>query len=99
MRNRFTSDIYVFQISILKIFFQGALIESEKKRRLERLKSHYQNDIWKKRDKRPDNWDRLLPKRLREANQNSYLESKANDIKNKCINDIDIKIYNACSIL
>ncbi|XP_001603320.1 UPF0545 protein C22orf39 homolog [Nasonia vitripennis] len=75
------------------------LIASERKRRLERLKPHYQNDVWKKRDKPPENWNAPLPEWFEEQNKNSYLAVKARDIRNGTVDDFDMKMYNACSIL
>ncbi|XP_006610496.1 UPF0545 protein C22orf39 homolog [Apis dorsata] len=59
------------------------LIESEKKRRFQRLQAHYSNDIWQKRDKPPENWNAPLPKWLDEKSQNSYLKIVSNREKNK----------------
>ncbi|KAK1119260.1 hypothetical protein K0M31_013449 [Melipona bicolor] len=50
------------------------LINSEKTRRWNRLKDHYTNDVWEKRDKPPENWNAPLPKWLEERNSNSYLK-------------------------
>ncbi|KAF7417811.1 hypothetical protein HZH68_000464 [Vespula germanica] len=56
---------------ILKI---NAIIESEKERRMNRLKGHFGNTIWKKRDKPPENWNSPLPEWMQENYKNSYLE-------------------------
>jgi len=34
---------------------QDELVESEKKRRIERLLPHYQNDVWEKKEEPPEN--------------------------------------------
>lgn len=83
----------------VEFFDQEELVESEKSRRFNRLKGHYQNHTWKKRDLPPSNWNSSLPHWLEEKNKNTYLAVKANDIENGSINDIDMTIYNACSLL
>ena len=39
------------------------IISREKERVQERLKSHYENDVWEKRDKPPseEEWNKALP--------------------------------------
>lgn len=49
------------------------LIKSEKTRRMERLRNHYNNNVWERRDKPPENWDAPLPDWLQEKHKNSYL--------------------------
>lgn len=68
-------------------------------RRLKRLKGHYKNDVWKKRDNPPENWAAPLPEWLEQKNKNTYLAMKAENIASGNVNDFDLKIYNACSIL
>ncbi|XP_014215998.1 UPF0545 protein C22orf39 homolog [Copidosoma floridanum] len=75
------------------------LIASEKKRRTERLKGHIENDVWEKRDKPPENWDAPLPEWLEKKNANTYLDFKAKSIRDGTVNDLDVKMYNACTIL
>ncbi|KAJ8679423.1 hypothetical protein QAD02_015210 [Eretmocerus hayati] len=75
------------------------LVESERKRKFERLKGHFRNDVWKRRDKPPENWNAPLPDWMEERNKNTYLQIKARDIKNGTVNDIDLKIHDACTIL
>ncbi|CAK1581662.1 unnamed protein product [Parnassius mnemosyne] len=58
-----------------------ALIQSEKKRRLERLKAHYRNDTWKKRESPPIDWDKPLPEWMAKRDENTYLALKAKEIK------------------
>ncbi|CAH2241168.1 UPF0545 protein C22orf39 homolog [Pararge aegeria] len=58
-----------------------AVIKSERIRRLERLKSHYQNDIWTKREAPPSDWDKPLPDWMVKRDENSYLAYKAKEIK------------------
>ena len=40
------------------------LIESERKRRMERLRAHYGNDVWKKRDTMQEGCSKPLPEYL-----------------------------------
>lgn len=58
-----------------------ALITSEKSRRLERLKAHYSNDIWKKRESPPPDWDKPLPDWMVKRDENTYLAHRAREIK------------------
>lgn len=60
---------------------QADLIESEKTRRLRRLRAHYENDVWQRRDKPPENWNAPLPKWLDEKNKNSYLKCITEKLK------------------
>ncbi|KAF3421149.1 hypothetical protein E2986_09081 [Frieseomelitta varia] len=72
------------------------LINSEKTRRVNRLKDHYKNDIWERRDKPPENWNAPLPKWLEERNSNSYLKivnEKLKETKNEIAN------RNFCTIM
>lgn len=57
------------------------LIESEKQRRIERLKAHYGNDVWTKRNKAPEDWAKPLPEKLQKEYENSYLELKAREMR------------------
>lgn len=75
---------------------QIELIESEKKRRFQRLQAHYSNDVWQKRDKPPENWNAPLPKWLDEKSQNSYLKIVSNREKNKKSEE---NIKNFCTIM
>ena len=51
------------------------IISREKERVRERLKSHYENDVWEKRDKPPseEEWNKPLPEYMREKQEKSYL--------------------------
>ena len=42
------------------------VIKSEERRRLARLKDHYGNTVWTKREKPPEDWNAPLPKYLEE---------------------------------
>ncbi|KAI8434732.1 hypothetical protein MSG28_003253 [Choristoneura fumiferana] len=59
----------------------NAVIESEKARRMERLKAHYKNDIWKKRSSPPPDWDKPLPEWMQKRNENTYLDHKAKEYR------------------
>ncbi|KAK0161545.1 hypothetical protein PV327_010004 [Microctonus hyperodae] len=50
------------------------LLTSEKKRRLERLASHVQNDVWINRTEPPSDWNSPLPKWMVERNKGLYLD-------------------------
>nr|XP_021184985.2 UPF0545 protein C22orf39 homolog [Helicoverpa armigera] len=58
-----------------------ALIASEKARRMERLRAHYRNDIWKKRDAPPADWDKPLPEWMQKRDENTYLAVKAKELR------------------
>lgn len=62
-------------------YLQDALINSEKNRRLERLRAHYRNDTWKKRDAPPEDWAKPLPEWMAKRNENTYLAIKAQELK------------------
>ncbi|XP_011708191.1 PREDICTED: UPF0545 protein C22orf39 homolog [Wasmannia auropunctata] len=57
------------------------LIKSEKQRRARRLHAHYQNDVWEKREKPPENWNAPLPEWMQKEFQNSYLHIRSQEIK------------------
>ncbi|XP_032686579.1 UPF0545 protein C22orf39 homolog [Odontomachus brunneus] len=57
------------------------LIESEKQRRIKRLQPHYENDVWEKRDKPPENWNAPLPEWLQKKYENSYLQIRSEEMK------------------
>lgn len=71
----------MIQKSIIPVLFQLAVIKSEKARRMERLRAHYKNDIWKKRDAPPENWNKPLPEWLVKRDENTYLAHKAQEIR------------------
>ncbi|XP_045603386.1 synaptic plasticity regulator PANTS isoform X2 [Procambarus clarkii] len=58
-----------------------SLIESEKGRRQERLRGHYANNVWEKRNSPPDDWSMPLPEYLQKAEETSFLALKAKDMK------------------
>jgi hypothetical protein len=57
------------------------LIESEKKRRMERLTPHYQNNVWERRKKPPENWNAPLPEWMQKEFENSYLHIRNQEMK------------------
>ncbi|XP_046595451.1 UPF0545 protein C22orf39 homolog isoform X1 [Neodiprion lecontei] len=58
-----------------------SLIESEEKRRTDRLRPHYANTTWKKRNAPPEDWNKPLPEWFNKINENSYLGIKADELK------------------
>lgn len=60
---------------------QDELIKSEKRRRFKRLKPHFENDIWKKRDKPPENWNAPVPDWMQEKFEKTYLQMRKEEIK------------------
>ncbi|XP_047358582.1 UPF0545 protein C22orf39 homolog [Vespa velutina] len=67
----------------------NAIVESEKKRRLNRLKGHFGNRIWKKRDKPPEDWNSPLPEWMQENFKNSYLEKMKNKEAQEALEKLD----------
>ncbi|KAF9802782.1 hypothetical protein SFRURICE_002950 [Spodoptera frugiperda] len=59
----------------------NALIASEKERRMVRLRAHYRNDVWKKRDSPPADWAKPLPEWMQKRDENTYLAIKAKEIR------------------
>lgn len=57
------------------------MIESEKQRRIKRLRPHYENDVWEKRDKPPENWNVPLPEWMQKKFENSYLQIRSEEMK------------------
>ncbi|XP_043470871.1 uncharacterized protein LOC122504054 [Leptopilina heterotoma] len=74
------------------------LVKSETTRRMNRLKAHYANNVWKRRDKPPEDWAKPLPEWLQKRNENSYLELKSQQIKSGNYSDFETRIP-WCSIL
>ncbi|XP_057372256.1 UPF0545 protein C22orf39 homolog [Daphnia carinata] len=58
-----------------------AVIQSESKRRYERLAPHYYNDVWKHRTNPPEDWNKPLPAKMQEEYKNTYLDHKAREYK------------------
>ncbi|XP_026329803.1 UPF0545 protein C22orf39 homolog isoform X3 [Hyposmocoma kahamanoa] len=73
-----------------------ALVKSERQRRYERLRAHYQNDTWKKRSEPPSDWNKPLPEWLVTRDENTYLAQKAKDLK-EGKDDVDERSF--CSIM
>ncbi|XP_018057048.1 PREDICTED: UPF0545 protein C22orf39 homolog isoform X2 [Atta colombica] len=73
-----------------------ALIKSEKQRRYNRLHAHYQNDVWERRKKPPENWNTPLPEWMQKKFENSYLHIRNKEMKqNVEVSPLDTK----CTIL
>lgn len=51
------------------------VIQREKVRIGQRLKAHYDNDVWEKRQSPPAEWDKPLPQWMQDKNENSYFEA------------------------
>lgn len=58
------------------------IIQSEENRRTARLRAHYANTVWTKRTDPPSDWSKPLPEWLQKKNENTYLEIKANEMRN-----------------
>lgn len=60
---------------------QNELIESEKRRRLERLLPHVQNDVWERRERPPEDWNAPLPEWMQKQFENTYLQIRSEEMK------------------
>lgn len=76
------------------------LIRSELERKAARMKSHYDNDTWTKRDEPPKDWSKPLPEFMNERNKNSYLDIKLGELAEEEEREKQelIKLANAPSI-
>lgn len=59
------------------------IIQSELSRRAERLKAHYGNDTWIKRENPPTDWAKPLPAFMEERNKDTYLAAKVQEMKDE----------------
>lgn len=66
-------------------FFQCKIIKSEQSRRHERLKAHYQNDIWERRTEPPKEWNKPLPEYISKDYDTSYLGIKAKEMRGEVV--------------
>ncbi|XP_058450911.1 UPF0545 protein C22orf39 homolog [Malaya genurostris] len=57
------------------------LIQSERQRRIDRLGAHYRNDVWKKREKAPEDWSKPLPENMQKDYEQTYLAVKAQEMR------------------
>ncbi|CAG4912001.1 unnamed protein product [Colias eurytheme] len=76
----------------------SALIKSEKDRRMSRLRAHYRNDIWKKRDAPPEDWSAPLPEWMAKRDENTYLAKRAHEIREGTDNQPEEK-ESSCTIM
>ncbi|XP_022190703.1 UPF0545 protein C22orf39 homolog [Nilaparvata lugens] len=72
------------------------LINSEMKRREERLKPFKENEVWENRTSPPENWNSPLPPWLEEEYKNSYLGLRADEFRDM-VNDKARKSF--CSFM
>lgn len=80
------------------MLLQKELIASEKKRRLERLRPHYQNDVWERRTAPPENWNKPLPEYMQKEYEATYLNIKAKEMKGE-VNPEPDENNRFCSIM
>ncbi|KAF5307986.1 hypothetical protein FQR65_LT06554 [Abscondita terminalis] len=57
------------------------VIQSESERRMKRLRGHYGNDVWEKREFPPKEWNKPLPDYLQEQYEHSYLHLKSKELQ------------------
>lgn len=75
------------------------IIESENKRRKDRMEGHYKNDTWIKRKSPPDDWNKPLPSYITKKYENSFLEIKSKEMKGESSPDIDLKEPTYCCVM
>lgn len=75
------------------------MVASEQNRRKERLVPHYQNNVWKKRAKPPEDWDKPLPEYIQKEYENSYLNAKAKEMRGEIPPSFDIDSRLSCTIM
>lgn len=46
---------------------------------MERLRAHYRNDVWEKRDNPPDDWNKPLPEHMQKEYETTYLYAKSKE--------------------
>lgn len=78
---------------------QKEVIESEKHRRLERLRPHYQNDVWERRTSPPEDWNKPLPEYLQKEYEGTYLNIKAKEIRGEVEESTEENVGSFCSIM
>jgi len=74
------------------------IIEREKVRIGSRLKDHYGNDVWEKRQAPPPEWEKPLPEWLKEKNENSYFSvymAEKNKEANATVTEANLMYYSA----
>ncbi|XP_053670017.1 UPF0545 protein C22orf39 homolog [Anopheles nili] len=57
------------------------LIHSEQRRREERMRAHYSNNVWTKRKGPPEDWAKPLPEAMQKEYECSFLASKAKELR------------------
>lgn len=67
------------------------MIHSEKLRRLDRLRSHYNNNVWAKRKSPPEDWNKPLPDYLQKEYEYTYLNIKSKEMKGEIEPQIDFQ--------
>ncbi|XP_063972351.1 synaptic plasticity regulator PANTS [Diachasmimorpha longicaudata] len=75
------------------------LVASEKVRRVQRLKGHYMNDVWTRREAPPTDWNAPLPKWLEERDSGTFLAAKQQQISTGKDREIELYMPSACTIL
>lgn len=58
-----------------------AVIDNETSRRKKRMKAHFGNNVWKKRDAPPEDWSKPLPDHLNQQYENSFLDVKSKELR------------------
>ncbi|XP_065168664.1 synaptic plasticity regulator PANTS [Atheta coriaria] len=71
------------------------IIVSEKIRRFERMKAHYDNDVWEKRKNPPEDWSKPLPEYMQKEYEATYLNIKSKEIKG----EIEPTFDTSCTIM
>lgn len=71
------------------------IIKREEKRIFERLKGHFNNDVWESRteaERPPAEWNKPLPEHLADAAENSYLKQYKDNLEANNINSTALQL-------
>lgn len=74
------------------------IINNEDRRRKDRMQGHLDNDVWNKRSKPPDDFNKPLPEFITKRYENSYLEMKNKEMKGEAPPD-QIKEPSYCVLM
>ncbi|GLV32461.1 uncharacterized protein CBL_00829 [Carabus blaptoides fortunei] len=75
------------------------VLESEKERRKERLKAHYANNVWEKRNQPPEEWSKPLPEWISKDYEHSYLGFKAKEMRGEATPESILSDRTLCVIM
>ncbi|KAK5645522.1 hypothetical protein RI129_006822 [Pyrocoelia pectoralis] len=77
----------------------NSVIKSDTERRMQRLRNHYANNVWTKRNSPPKDWNNPLPEYLQKEYENTYLNLKSKEMKGESVDNILLYKESLCSIM